>query len=59
MDSARIEAMLNLNKKSTQDQHDLNEKSLTASLDAADRIIMRKAADAAIQIASTPQADPT
>ena len=59
MDSASLEKFIDLTTKSVKDQQEANNQALINSLDAADRIIMRKAADAAIQIAANPQTDPT
>jgi hypothetical protein len=56
LDSAR--AQMDLATESTQKQIEVNQQMLTNNLDAADRIIMRKAAEATITIASTPTPDP-
>lgn len=45
--------------ESVKQQMELSKESLANQLDAADRIIMRKAADVAIQLAEMPETDPT
>lgn len=45
--------------ESAKQQMELSKESLANQLDAADRIIMRKAADVAIQLAEMPETDPT
>lgn len=47
-------AQMDLATESTQKQIEMNKQMLVNNLDAADRIIMRKAAEATIQIAQAP-----
>lgn len=59
MNFETAKAAIDLATASTEKQIEMNQKMLANNLDAADRIIMRKAADATIQIATTPTSDPT
>lgn len=59
MTPEQAKAQIELSKESAQTQRDMNQKVLDSQLDASDRIIMRKAADAAINIAETSATDPT
>lgn len=52
------EAFIRASSESTQKQIELNNQSLINSLDAADRIIMRKAAETTIQLATQQPANP-
>ena len=45
--------------ESAKSQIELNQQSLSNHLDAADRIVMRQAAEATIAIAKAPTSDPT
>lgn len=57
MDLDRAKAQMEAATQSAKQQIDLNQQMLTNNLDAADRIIMRKAADATIAMAQS--SDPT
>lgn len=59
MDVAQLERHMQLVTQSVKEQQQANKASLDYQLDAGDRLLMRKAADATIQLAEMPATDPT
>lgn len=59
MDITQLEKQMQLATQSVKEQQLANKASLEYQLDAGDRLLMRKAADATIQLAGQPATDPT
>jgi hypothetical protein len=59
MTSDEARAQMDLATESAKQQIELTRSSIENQLDACDRIILRKAADATINIAELAAADPT
>ena len=53
----QVERFIKLGSQSTQEQMELNKTSINNQIDAADRLVMRKAAETVMELAKS--ADPT
>lgn len=59
MTNDTVKAQMELVNESVKAQREANQAMIDSQLDAADRIIMRKAADTVLTIAPAVAADPT
>lgn len=58
MSSDKVREYMDLVTKSVTEQREANKLSLNNNLDAADRVILRKAADTALKLAQEPATNP-